>query len=240
MKYFSINNSLNSKILGHYPQVKDIKQNCDVWDEPKFIEHVHFKKIDFEPITANAILNPKSKLTDLISVTGMGFTKKLLVSGKLKEILKHNKNNGLQFYPSDLIYKNEIINDYWILNSFEIDMSFINIEKSNFVWRKKKEEGGTYLIDIKFNSLNEFIKKIEDDNLEGKLYLNKIAIKEEIKENFFTLLHVEGGVKYIASEKLKKEIEDAGCTGIEFQPIELNAIEWIAPDGEREKIYGKF
>ncbi len=44
MKYFSINNSLNKKMLGHYPQVKDIKQNCDVWNELRFIEHIHFTK----------------------------------------------------------------------------------------------------------------------------------------------------------------------------------------------------
>ncbi|WP_296151644.1 DUF1629 domain-containing protein [uncultured Flavobacterium sp.] len=239
MKYFSINNSLNPKVLGHYPQVKEIKQNCDVWNEPKFIEHVNFEKIDFEPITANAILHPKSKLTDLISVTGMGFTRKLLISGLLKTILENNRGTGLQFFQSNLIYKNEEIEHYWILNSFEIDMNLIDIQKSNFVWRKRKEEGGTYLLDVKFNSLDEFCKKIVNDNLEGKLYINKLAIKEQASVNFFTLLNVEGAVKYIVSENLKKEIEDAGTTGIEFQPVELSYQEWSAPGGERERIYGK-
>jgi hypothetical protein len=41
------------------------------------------------------------------------------------------------------------------------------------------------------------------------------------------------------SEKLKQEIEDVGCTGIEFQPIELSYNERTAPGGEREKLYGK-
>lgn len=239
MKYFSINNSLNPEILGHYPQVKEIKQNCHVWDEPRFIEHIHFTKIDFEPITANAILNPKSKLTDLISVTGMGFTRKLLMSETLKAILEANRKTGLQFFKSSIIYDGFVIEDYWILNVYEIDMDLIDVEKSNFVWRKRKEEGGTYLSHVKFNSLDEFAKKISEDKLEGKLYLNKIIIKEGTKEDFFTLLDVEGGVKYIVSEKLKKEIEDANCTGIEFQPTELTAVEWTVPDGEREKIYGK-
>lgn len=238
MKYFSINSSLNPKVLGHYTQVKEIVYNCHVWDEPKFIEHSHFKKIDFEPITANAVLHSKSIITDLISVTGMGFTNKLLLSGKLKNCILEKRNHGLQFFSSNLIQKNEEIKDYWLLNSFEIDMKFIDIEKSNFVWRKRKIDGGTYLSEIKFNSLDDFLKKIDEENLDGKLYLNKIKIKDEVKEDFFTLLYVEGGVKYIVSEKFKKEIEIAGFTGIEFQPIELTTNEWLQ-GGEREKVYGK-
>ena len=237
MIFFSIENSLEPKILGHYPQVKDIKQNCDVWNEPRFIEHVIFTAIDFEPITANAILYASSNLTDLISVTGMGFTRKMLVSGKLKKIIQESRRNGIEFYPSHLVYKNEVIEDYWVSNSFEIDMDFIDIKKSNIVWRKRKQEGGTFLSDIKFDSLDEFITKIEEENLEGKLYLNKIEIKEEVDTDFFTLLNVEGGVKYVVSEKLKKEIEDASCTGIEFMPVGLTLNEWL--HGEREKIYGK-
>jgi hypothetical protein len=238
MNFFSISNSLNPKVLGHYPQVKEIKQNCNVWNEPKFIEHINFERVSFNPITANAVLYSSSKLTDLISISGMGFTRKLLLSGRLKKILERNSVGGLQFFQSNLIYKNEEINDYWILNSFDINMHFIDIQSSNFVWRKRKEVGGTYLAEVNFNSLDEFIRKIIDDNLEGKLYINKIKIHEGVTEDFFTLLNVEGGVKYIVSEKLKQEIEDAGCTGIEFQPVELSINEWLN-GGEREKVYGK-
>lgn len=235
MNYYSIRNSLNPKILGHYPQVKGIKHNCHVWSEPRFIEHVHFKKVDFEPITANAILYPSSKPTDLISATGMGFTRKLLVSDKLKEIIRESRAGGVDFYPSPLIHKNEYINGYWVVNSFEIDMAFVDIEKSKVVCRK--EEDGTYLVDVSFTSVDEFIRKIEAEGLEGKLYLDSIEIKKNVNADFFTLLYVAGGVKYIVSEKLKKEIEDAGCTGIEFMPATLSLNEWL--HNERAKIYGK-
>lgn len=60
-----------------------------------------------------------------------------------------------------------------------------------------------------------------------------------VNQDFFVLLHVEGVAKYIASEKLKNEIEHAGCTGIEFQSVELTLDEWLAQEGPREKIYGK-
>ena len=57
MKFFSINNSLDKNVLCHYPQTKDINYNCHVWDEPKFIEHVHFEKVDFENELNSPVLN---------------------------------------------------------------------------------------------------------------------------------------------------------------------------------------
>ena len=44
--------------------------------------------------------------------------------------------------------------------------------------------------------------------------------KKIINENVCTIERVRGGAGYFVSEKLKAEIESAGCTGIEFQPIE--------------------
>lgn len=160
------------------------------------------------PITANAILYPSAKLMDLINVTGMGFTLKLLLSGKLKKIIENSRSTGLQFYRSDLIYKNDIVEDYWVLNSFEIDMDFVDIKKSNFVLRKRKDGGGTYLSDVNFTTLDGFTDKINIDNLEGKLYLNKIEIKDQVKSHFFTLLNVEGGAKYVGVLKIGTYSED--------------------------------
>lgn len=239
MNYYIIRSSLNVKIIGHYPQVKEIKHNCHVWDDPNFVEHLHFKKADFDPITANAILYNKSKVTDLIDAVGMGFTKKLLVSGKLKNIILAYRQSCVQFFQSGIYYKNNLIEDYWILNVFEINMEAIDYEKSSFVFRKKKPEGGTYLEQVKINSFNDFEKvlvKKEEFNY-TQFFIENVVLKKNITKDFFVLLHVEGGVKYIVSEKLKKEIEDTRCTGIEFMPVEIKLSEWLQ-GGEREKIYG--
>ncbi|AWK02926.1 hypothetical protein HYN56_01320 [Flavobacterium crocinum] len=238
MKYYSITNSLNRKVLGHYPQIKNNKYNCDIWNDPHFIEHVHFTKVNFTPITANAILHDKSKLTDLISSNGMGFTLKLLISGKLKKILDNSRKTGLQFFKSPVILNNYLIDDYWILNMYEVDMNVIDLERSIIIQRIRKPEGGTTLIDVKFDSLENFTSEIREKELEGELYFKNIKIKENVNEDFFSLRYVEGGAKYVVSEKLKKEIEEENCTGIEFQPIELSLTEWLH-GGEREKIYGK-
>ena len=42
--------------------------------------------------------------------------------------------------------------------------------------------------------------------------------------------HVKGAIGYYVSSYLKNEIEDAGCTGIEFEPVEegVDAGPWSA------------
>jgi len=239
MKFYAINPSINKKVTGHYPQTKTVIQNCDVWNEPKFIGQVFFQKIDFEPITANAVLFDKSKLTDLIYVVGMGFTKKLLVSTRLKLLIEGYRKTGLQFFASDILYKGQCVKDYWVLNVYEINMELIDFNKSTFASRQSKHGGGTYLENVDIKSLDDFNEKLKQEENYEQLFLHKIKIVENTNQDFFTLLHVEGGVKYVVSEKLKKEIEDAGCTGIEFQPVELSLNEWLQDGGEREKIYGK-
>lgn len=239
MRFYIIHNSINKKILGHYPQVKGIKQNCDIWNEPKFIEYIQFEEIDFIPITANAILSPKSKLTDLISVTGMGFTRKLLISKKLKIILEKSRETGLQFFKSDLIHKDNFIEGYWILNIYKVDMQFIDYSKSDIY---KTEYTVNKTEKIFMNTYSEFLNIRNQINKQGypsDILIENFNLNQNVTEDFFALQNVMGGVNYIVSEKLKKEIEDAKCTGIEFQPIELSYQEWTISGGEREKAYGK-
>ncbi|MDL2143562.1 hypothetical protein QQY79_13610 [Flavobacterium tructae] len=239
MRYYSIETSLNRKILGHYPQIKKIIHHCAVWEDPCFIGRSNFEKININPIISNPVLYQNSNLTDLIDVRGeIGFLFKLLVSEKLKNILTNSRKTGLQFFRSPIIQDDCLINDYWILNMYEIDMNFIHLTKSSIVQRIRKPEGGTTLIDVEIESLESFMTEITSKKLEGELYFKNIIIKDNILEDFFLLRYVEGGAKYVVSEKLKNEIEDAGCTGIEFQPVELSIVEWLH-GGEREKIYGK-
>jgi len=239
MNFYSIQHSLNKKIMGNYPQVKEVIYYCDVDNEPLFIGNFYFEEIKVKPILANPVLYSKSKLTDLIYIWHVGFTYTKLISGKLKSILEKHKDNGLQFIQCRIFKDDVEYSDYWILNFFEANMEFIEIEKSVTLLRRRKPEGGTFLAELKFENLDEFNEKLITEELEGKLYFEKIRIEDKITKNFFSLRFVEGGMKQIVSEKLKKEIEGAGCTGIEFQPVELSYNEWTMPGGEREKIYGK-
>ena len=59
--------------MGSYPQVKKVIYNCDVDNDPLFIDKFYFQEIKIKPIVANPVLYSKSKLTDLIFIQDMGF-----------------------------------------------------------------------------------------------------------------------------------------------------------------------
>lgn len=239
MKFYVIRNSGNKKIIGHYPQVKGVHHNCHVWNEPKFIDRIDFEKIDFEPITSNAILFDSSKTTDLINVPSIGFTLKLLISGKLKNILEKYTNDKGLFFQAPIIYKNELVYDYFIVFPYKFEFDYIDFQNSTFVLKKSKTDGGTYQQNVNVSTFEDFKYILSNKKELGyvQFYIDRIKLKSNINDEFFVLRHVQGGIKYIVSEKLKKEIEDAGCTGIEFMPVELTLNEWL--HSEREKIYGK-
>jgi hypothetical protein len=242
--YYSIEHSTNTKIVGKFFQAVNAVHNCHVWDEPKFIEHINFEKVDFEPITSNAILEKKAKLTDLISCPSIGFSLKLLISGKFKDILEKNRKNGMHFFKAPIIQNNIVVEDYWILNFYEFNHEYVDFLNSKISYTRKADD-----YKITYNTIKEFInienlkefeaKRSEAFIKEESLSIEKLSLfSEKINEDFFVIKYVFGGLFYV-SEKLKKEIEDAGCTGIEFQPAELSYNEWTMPGGEREKIYGK-
>ncbi|BFM42905.1 hypothetical protein CFS9_15460 [Flavobacterium sp. CFS9] len=244
MNYYSIEHSMNKKILGHYPQIKEIIHHCAVWEDPRFIDRFSFEKININPIISNPVLYQNSNLTDLIDVRGeIGFLSKILISGKLKSILEKRRTTGFDFFKIPVFYREKIIEDYYILNVYEDNNNFIDINKCRVQYHKKADDykftyntNTEYLTFENFDSFNSLLDVAIKNN--ESFFIDKIILKDSINEDFFLLRYVESGVKYVVSEKLKQEIEDAGCTGIEFQPIELSTIEWLH-GGEREKIYGK-
>lgn len=242
MNYFRINFTLSSKVRGSNEYIKNYKIKIPsdklYIDEPKFIGNIQNEKINFEPYLLDIVLFAKSKVNDLL-MDGGPVSKKLVVSDKLKYLLEKCRKSGLQFFNINVEKQDQIHKNFWILNMFEFSQEFINFKDSVIIIGKRKAEGGSIRTPLQVKNLSDFaiqvscaIKNIEIVTIE-KVKFNKVD------EDFFMLQNVFGGIGYFVSETLKKEIEDAGCTGIEFQPSELSYYEWTAPGGEREKIYGK-
>lgn len=61
---------------------------------------------------------------------------------------------------------------------------------------------------------------------------------DKVSSEVLILRNVEGRVRYLASQKLKEEVEKAGLTGIEFQPVVVPSADWLQ-GGHRKKVYGK-
>lgn len=227
MEYFRIRHTLKVTELGHYPQVKSIKYNCNVATESKFIQHYYFKKINITPCVANPILYSTSKKTDLIERLGIGFSHRLLMSRKLKDILFNYSKDDVQYFQCSIYHKNVEDKNYWIMNPYKFRQEFINFDKSETCLRIRKPEGGTKLIPFDVLTLIEFEKKRELFKKEMSFLNVYTLILENVNKDFFILAGVEGGIGYFVSEKLKNEIENAQCTGIEFQPLDITFNDWL-------------
>ena len=236
--YYRIQNSLNKKVVGDIGQIQSSKSPNDWGTNPRFIENIEFERIEFEPILSTGILSNKAKLTDLISTSAVGFTRKLLVSNMLKEMLQEFDEGNFQFFKCKVLNNSEE-HQYWLISPVIAQYNFVDFFKSDVVTRKNKPGGGAYLQPIDLSDKKDFLTYL---NLQGidewKTFINHIIFKNDMNTNFFPLGHVEGGVGYFVSEELKQAIEEKKITGIEFQPSNLNLGKWLQ-GGIREKTYGK-
>lgn len=242
MNYYIIHFTLNSRLRGKNNYIKEsypLIDNKEIHflDEPKFIGNIYEKKIEFTPYLAAIHLFDKANLLDLIMSPGF-ISKKLVLSTKLKRIFEKNRSSGLQFFKIPVFHKNELIDDYWILNFYETNMEIINFTKSHIYLT---ENTFTFIEKLNINSYDEYLLKKQEIDKQGYpsgILIKKYEILDNVNHHFVLLNNVEGGVNYLASERLKIEIEKSGCTGIEFQPIEFTLTEWLQ-GGDREKVYGK-
>jgi len=248
MNYFRINFTLDHKVYGsRLDYVKSyhllIPPGKPFYEVPKYIGNIRLKEIDFQPYVLDIELLAKSKLLDLIQ-SGGPISSKLILSGSLKYFLEKHRNSGMQFFQMGIIHKGIRYEDYWILNMYECNQEYINFKESLIIYDKKaidfKVSYMSERTEVKISNMEEF------DSLCNKARKNmevvtieKLKLKNNITVGFFALHSVRGGVGYFVSEKVKHEIEDAGCTGIEFQPAEMSYNEWTVRDGPRDRVYGR-
>ena len=162
-------------------------------------------------------IKAKANLTDLMSVFFTGSGGRLTISNRLKEILEKNSHGNIQFIPITIYYKKKYLSDYWLTNILSFDNEkVINYSQSLiFECHFTTEIKMITIKDYKDFKQNEI--KLEWPN---NLFIEKVVFKSKVEQDFCTVERVSGGAGYFVSEKLKQEIESAGCTGIKFLPIE--------------------
>lgn len=95
-------------------------------------------------------------------------------------------------------------------------MDCINYGQSEFEKRNLTRDE-----QIKFGSHEEFESFVNPLQWPDSVLITKVVLIPSKKNvNLCLLRHVNGGIGYYVSSYLKNEIEDAGCTGIEFEPVE--------------------
>lgn len=241
IKYFSIHNSLNEKIMGKLPQVKEVVHNCHISDNPNFIDRFPYKKIEGNPILSNAVLYSKSKQTDLIQTGSIGFSYgSLLISDKMKKILEQFNCFGVQFFSTHIVHKEKKIDKYWQSHIYEIPYDFIDFENTDLLLKDRDENRKPVQSYLKrVSNKEEFFNMTEAMKYPKMLFLKNISFVKEVDLDYFFLRNFEGASLGIVSEKLKNEIEKQDITGVEFKSIEVSLTDWLGSNGLRGKIYGR-
>lgn len=238
MKYYSIQNCLNEKLMGKIPQIKEFIYHCNVETDPRSIDKFIFEKIEIQPILSNVILHANAKQTDFINTYGhVGFGFGNLISDKFKQILESFNCYGFQFFKTYIIQKNEKYNNYWQTNIYDFPYQFIDFKKT-VVSLKDSITRKIILEKPNINNFEDFQNLINSLEFPFSIYLSDISFNENMNLDFFGIRYTEATTNGIVSERLKNELEKNEITGIEFRPIDISFQEWYH-NGEREKIYGK-
>jgi hypothetical protein len=213
--FYRIEPSLDEKVTG----IDDVQASSaiypvNIWD-PIYINQWGHTLIPDYVVLPIPKIKTKAKLTDLMSVYFTGSSYRLTISSRLKAILEKNGHGNIQFIPITIYYKKKYLSDYWLTNI----LSFDNENGVNYKHSLIYERNGENKI-ITINNFEDFIKKQNELIWPNNLFIEKLVFNKIIDEEVCTIERVRGGAGYFVSEKLKQEIELAGCTGIEFLPIE--------------------
>jgi hypothetical protein len=218
--YYRVDESVDEKIIGcPWPQVRDTIYPINI-DDPRFIKFYFFRPLDKETVAGVPLIKSKARLTDLLSAHNNGTSFRLTISDRLKRIFEDYHSNKIEFFPITIKHKNIFKTGYWLTNILSTD----NKECVDYALSEINETFSQPLKNqqVFFNSHEEFMISVRDQNTPGNYTLiTKPVIKKGITKDILVLEYVKGGgIIYCVSEKLKAEIEAAGCTGLVFHPIE--------------------
>ncbi|KOF02528.1 hypothetical protein OB69_11395 [Roseivirga seohaensis subsp. aquiponti] len=216
--YYRIKESIDTKVIGsNYPQVEEAIFPVSI-HHPQFIDRIRFEKAQFEPIMAKAKLVPRAKFTDLISTSTIGFTLKLLISERLKEIFELYRAEGIEFFATEVVQKS-IAKKYWVMSIYTFDYEALDLTKSEIILTKNSFEE---IKEISIHSTDQLHTLREDVRKEyGEDFSFRIKQLDFLPNNqdFLFLSYVSGGIGYYVSQRLRDQLEESGITGIDFREL---------------------
>jgi len=212
VKYlFRLDHSIGRDV-GDYPQLAYLPKGY-VDDSQDSIYELRNYKFEFpKEGTINFPLmkmERKAKLTDILSCVYVP-TNGMVVSHRFMDFIASYNLENVKFYPCQILYKNEMIDYYWM---HIIDLSFVDCNeiidfrnsyiydpklKKKFLFKNMQEMKNYYDITRIYN-INEFLK------------LNSIPK---------ILFCIPYFVEILVAKELKEEIEKHIFTGITFEEIE--------------------
>lgn len=215
MKYYQANLSTDIKVIGAYPQCSGIP-NISGFDidslDSDLNSMIYLKNTEFPSIVPKIAfeLSPKAILTDalhqiLISSKGM------LISNRLKAILKKYTSLPHSFYPAEIHYNNSKFEYFWY-HPVVTSLDFIDYENSEFylasITRMRKGK-------IEISSEKDFFDKRKSFKSPNKNILSsKIRILKEKARDIMFIPYINNRIHF--SGVLRDEIQASNITGFDF------------------------
>ena len=217
MKYFKITQNTDSKIIGNYPQVKDLKINFHEARASQWGKIDEWKSDDDIPDLNNFLLQTKSKFTDCLSSDFVTENYGLFISEKCKQIFEKFTING-NFYGATIydLDKKKLYNFLW----YEYGaISKVDFKVSVFVeYESNKEQYGETLSIDDFEDYKVKFRKLYTEKEEWDI------VPKTLKFNEYFDVTPAFGIGLICNENVKNTIEENHLTGFDFRTIDVEIV----------------
>jgi|TARA_R110002049_G_scaffold171049_1_gene337643 hypothetical protein len=219
MKYYWLTNSIDTKIIGKYPQSES------AYNAPKFWNDVEKGLINENLTIPEPILHKNAKLTSYLSSVPIINLSFLILNRELFNLVKPSINGEYITWKIKIHYRDSIVNDYFLFHLLTTSQKkYVDYENSEFYIGKiddYKWIGESIRI---YNHENFLSTKeiLRNENLIVKVKKLQMNFKNS-SEDFIRINDsptIVGGSGYYVSEKLKDAIEKSGFTGMAFIDIE--------------------
>lgn len=226
MKYFILKSRIHNDPLipgmnGRFVKNKDAFFRTGEMGPNKFYD----RDYEFDYLVPQAYGDPEPEaeiIADYHSWHGMGTPRggiTRVVSAKLKELLEEFTLSASKFYKARVLFKEEFYPYYvWhiLMDEYEQYIDF-NLTKFNNLdsWGKLTKSA----LEMKQFASMEEMEAHSEKHWGWEWNFERLVLKPGFKELDFCMFPL---LNFVASERLKKAIEDAGIFGIEFLELPLN------------------
>jgi hypothetical protein len=178
----------------------------------------YFYKMAPDDIVVPAVeLNKAVNLTDVIdtrtvAVFGLN-SNSIIISSKVKDILCKFNSTPLQFFKTYLLQSKEKFDNYWVMHGSGYGYEFIDFSKSEI---KFSTFGNYELEKWNLSSYEEFLSIRNNLTYPKCISVTKIKLNPFIEKDIFCIVESTDFSSFFISERVKQELEQKECTGLEF------------------------
>ncbi len=182
---------------------------------PNSIRKIDYsKKIDF-PLNLDSIrMAHRAKWVDIVNSVVINSLCSKIISKRLMDILENFRLPAHQIFDA-VLKKGKIVKTYSFFYIYEFGQDYIDYEKSEFFIGRSF---GSRIESIEINTQEEYKKAKATTPLPLFVSIDKLVLLKECPYDMIRLY--QGATGYYISDRLKNAMEEAGCVGIRYIPIE--------------------